>query len=168
MQDLISKCWKNLPGERPTFDKICEEMLKDFSFLGEDVDEEEANEYLAMIEERTVDVPKKASDLKDHIKNLENERNKFNDRISELQVLRENLQKKSKKLRKKETICNNTTRHLLIRSVQSFQTKTMTNALPLLKETPILVTTSVESSQTTQTTKFQVLFAKMENYQVLY
>ena len=51
MRKLLNRCWCQDPKERPSFDVIFNEISKDFSYLNEDVDEDEINDYLRILEE---------------------------------------------------------------------------------------------------------------------
>lgn len=50
MKTLLSRCWDENTSERPTFDEIYKLLSTDFSFIDEEVDEDEINHYIEDIE----------------------------------------------------------------------------------------------------------------------
>ena len=50
MRKLISQCWDEDPEKRPTFEIIYNELKKDLTCFGTEVNEEEINSYIDMIE----------------------------------------------------------------------------------------------------------------------
>lgn len=51
MKELLNRCWSQDIKERPSFDEIFEKLSTEFTYIDEDVDEEEINNYLAYLEE---------------------------------------------------------------------------------------------------------------------
>lgn len=49
MKELISKCWSSNALDRPSFDTIFEQLVNDFSFLKDEVDKDEIDQYLSKI-----------------------------------------------------------------------------------------------------------------------
>ena len=52
MASLLKRCWSHKAEDRPSFDEIFKKLSSDFSMLGEDVDEDEVNEFIEMIDEQ--------------------------------------------------------------------------------------------------------------------
>lgn len=46
MRFIINQCWDKNPQKRPSFETIFTKLTEDFSILGEDVDEDEVNDYI--------------------------------------------------------------------------------------------------------------------------
>lgn len=69
MQDLITKCWSFKPSERPSFDEIFDELSKDFTLIGEIVDEDEINDFLSYINNQ-VNIEEKAIDMNEENKKI--------------------------------------------------------------------------------------------------
>lgn len=51
MSDLLMRCWCQNANERLSFDDIYEKLSTNFTFIDEDVDEDEIKEYIAYLEE---------------------------------------------------------------------------------------------------------------------
>lgn len=51
MRQLIEKCWSQDPKDRPSFEEIFRQLSSDFSYIDEDIDEDEINDYLEILEE---------------------------------------------------------------------------------------------------------------------
>ena len=51
MKALLAKCWDADPEKRLSFEEICQILSKDFSYFGEDVDENELKKYISKLEE---------------------------------------------------------------------------------------------------------------------
>ena len=51
IRDLITQCWSQDPKTRPSFKQVFSRIASDFSILGEEVDEDEVNQYLIKINE---------------------------------------------------------------------------------------------------------------------
>ena len=64
MRKLLNRCWSQDPQERPSFDVVFSEISKDFSYLDEDVNEDEINEYLRLLEEDGNEVEKTINENK--------------------------------------------------------------------------------------------------------
>lgn len=52
MKDLITRCWSQISSERPSFEEVYSELVNDFSYSNEDIDEDEVNEYILTISEK--------------------------------------------------------------------------------------------------------------------
>ncbi|KAK8871543.1 hypothetical protein M9Y10_007275 [Tritrichomonas musculus] len=57
MKDLITQCWSQDYKDRPSFDEIFKKLSTDFSYLDEDVEEDEIQEYLETLKEETELIP---------------------------------------------------------------------------------------------------------------
>ena len=51
MRQLLNLCWSQDAQERPSFDFIFNKISKDFSYIDDDVNEDEINEYLRILED---------------------------------------------------------------------------------------------------------------------
>lgn len=49
MKDLLSRCWDEQPEKPPTFSEICFLLLNDFTFINEEIDKTEFNEFIENI-----------------------------------------------------------------------------------------------------------------------
>lgn len=72
MRFIINQCWNKNPQKRPSFETIFSKLTEDFSILGEDVDEDEINDYIyrlrgARIIQRKVRINPKIYSKKDDI-----------------------------------------------------------------------------------------------------
>lgn len=57
MKDLITQCWSQDCQNRPSFEEIFKKLSSDLSYLDEDVDEDEINDYIRMLKEESEVVP---------------------------------------------------------------------------------------------------------------
>ena len=69
MQNLLTRCWNQSVDKRPSFDDIFNEISSDFSYLDEDVDEDEINEYLKILEEEGANVENSINEAKIEVHN---------------------------------------------------------------------------------------------------
>ena len=79
MQDLISRCWSKKPSKRPSFEEVFNELSKDFTYLGEPVDDEEINNFLSFLGKLKVE---KSDDLYKENNELRSELNEIKKKLS--------------------------------------------------------------------------------------
>lgn len=63
MKSLIQKCWSQNPTDRPSFKKIFELLSSDFSYINENMDEDEIRDYIEDLKE--ANSRPKSDDLKE-------------------------------------------------------------------------------------------------------
>ena len=100
MQNLLSRCWSDSPKERPIFKELFETLSKDTSFFFDFVDEEEIQEYIDILAEKS----EQAS-----VKNEENKKIQEKLRIDELEPEVLHLKKTIQKLQdenKSSSVCD--------------------------------------------------------------
>ncbi|KAK8898411.1 hypothetical protein M9Y10_000698 [Tritrichomonas musculus] len=79
MQELICRCWSKNVSERPSFEEIFNELSKDFSYLGEDVEEDEIEEFISNLPNSKAEIP---SDSIENNHKLKKELSELKDKLS--------------------------------------------------------------------------------------
>lgn len=104
MQDLITKCWSFKPSERPSFDEIYDELSKDFTLIGEIVDEDEIKNFLSYINNQ-VNIEEKAIDMNE-------ENKKINEKLMKIQKTNNELRSQINEIKNKLLSCTKSNEEL--------------------------------------------------------
>ena len=87
---LMRRCWSHKAEERPSFSEIVDELLREKKIIGEDVDEEEIQDYLDLLDEKEIK-QNKGKDDSSNIK-LQEEINKLKKKCHQLKKELKNKQ----------------------------------------------------------------------------